>query len=89
MGAEIIKDIEIIVGVVRKLAGPIDPVGSTETDAERFENLRVMTGVIEDLLRDVDTVAYDNKDRYEFSMKKAAGLAYKFLTTLEFRINDA
>jgi hypothetical protein len=32
-----------IYDVVNKLVGPIMPVGKTETDETRFENLRVMT----------------------------------------------
>lgn len=42
-----------LVDVVRKLVGPINPIGESHTDAERLENLKAMTKLLEDLLGDV------------------------------------
>lgn len=67
-----------IYDVVKKLVGPINPVGETNTDDERFKNLKVMTELVDELLTDIDTVAYKNKDSYEFSRKRAAEFAINF-----------
>jgi len=64
--------------VVTKLIGPVDPAGETNTDNERFENLKVMTDLVNRLLTDIDTVAYNNKDKKEFSKKRAADYAINF-----------
>ena len=65
--------------VITKLIGPINPQGETNTDNERFENIKVMTEVTEMLIRDIDDVAYKNKDRQEYSMKRAGEHASKWM----------
>jgi hypothetical protein len=64
--------------VITKLIGPINPVGETHTDTSRFENLKVMTEVVDQLLTDIDRVA-SYHDRIEYSMKLAGQHACKFL----------
>lgn len=64
--------------VVRKLVGPIYPVGVTERDDIYFENLKVMTDLVDKLITDicdVETV----KAKPEFSRKRAGEFAAKFL----------
>jgi len=56
--------------VITKLIGPINPVGETHIDTGRFDNLKVMTDVVEMLLIDIDKVTA-NKDRHEYSMNLA------------------
>ena len=68
--------------VVKKLIGEIYPVGETHTDDRRFENLKEMIELVDKLLTDIDKVAYRNKDRVEFSMKRAGGCAKEFLDKL-------
>ena len=63
--------------IVKKLVGPIDPVGETNADDRRFENLKVMTELVGELLTDIDRVI-PNKERVEFSMKRAGEHADKF-----------
>ena len=65
--------------VVTKLVGKINPVGETDTDNERFENLKVMCLLVEKLVVDIDTIGYSNKNAYEFSKKRAAEYAEKFI----------
>jgi len=67
--------------VVKKLIGPIEPVGESHTDAKRMENLEKMTALINQLLADVDQVI-PFKDRVEFSMKRAGEHASKFFDRL-------
>ena len=67
--------------VVKKLVGPISPVGETYADNDRFENLKTMTELVDKLVFDINAVV-PNKDRVEYSMKKAGEFADKFLTDL-------
>ena len=66
--------------IVAKLVGKINPVGETNTDNERFENLKVMCDLVEKLIVDIDTVGYSNRNAYEFSKKRAAEYSEKFIT---------
>ena len=68
--------------VVTKLTGPIKPVGETNADNERFENLKELTDLVNKLVTDIDGVGYNNKDRVEFSRKRAGEYANDFLTKL-------
>ena len=64
--------------VVKKLVGSIVPVGETNEDDRRFDNLKVMTDLVNRLLTDIDYVAYNHKDSYEFSRKRAGKFASEF-----------
>lgn len=68
--------------IVHKLIGPINPIGETNTDDRRFENLKDMTELVDQLLTDIDAVSYVNKDMAEFSRKRAAEYATKFFNQL-------
>jgi len=70
-----------IYDVVKKLVGEIEPVGETYTDNARFENLKVMTELVDSLVKDIDYVGME-KDRHEYSRKRAGEFANKFLTQL-------
>lgn len=65
--------------IISKLIGPIEPVGETNTDDERFESLEQHCILIEELIMKVQYVANTCKNRQERSMKKAGQYAYKFL----------
>ena len=66
--------------VVKKLIGKINPIGEKNTDNERFENLKEMCELVNNLIIDIDDVAYQNKDAREFSVKRASEYASNFLT---------
>lgn len=69
--------------IAEKLIGPIEPVGESHTDSVRFENLVETIDLVERLLMDIRYVSL-NKDRQEYSMKKAGEHAEKFFRqTLE------
>lgn len=67
-----------LIDIVRKLAGPIDPVGETNTDEARFQNLKKVTELVETLLTDISKVS-QNMDRFEYSMRRAGEYAFTFL----------
>jgi hypothetical protein len=66
--------------IVKKFTGEIMPVGETNEDNKRFGNLQRTQDLVTALVIDIDTVAYENKDRSEYSMKRASDEASKFLT---------
>lgn len=69
-----------IIEIIENLVGEINPVGETNEDEVRFENLKVMCDLVNSLISKIDDVAYKNKDSYEFSIKRSAEYAGKFLT---------
>lgn len=66
--------------IVNKLVGPINPVGETNTDNDRLENLKNLCELVNDLVSAIDEVGYRNKDSFEHSRKAAAGYAENFLS---------
>jgi len=68
--------------VVKKLTGPIDPVGETNTDNARFENLKALTELVDKLVFDIDKVNMLGKGRAEYSIKRAREFANSFLNDL-------
>ena len=77
-----------ITDIVRKIVGPIRPVGETNEDNERFENLKVMCKLIEGLLNDVERVGYDYRNAHEFSKKRASTHAQKFIAEMAEVLKD-
>lgn len=68
--------------VVKKLIGEINPVGETNRDNHRFDNLKAMTQLVSLLVSDIDNVAFMNKGSQEYSVKRASDFASKFLSDL-------
>ncbi len=66
--------------IVNKLIGPVMPAGDSSRDDERFENLKAMCELVNNLITQIDDVHYRNKDSYEFSVKRSADFAHDFLT---------
>lgn len=66
--------------IVNKLIGPVRPVGETNTDNERFENLKNLCKLVDELVTEIDAVGCDFRDSYEFSVKRASEYASSFLT---------
>ena len=61
-----------MIDIVMKLVGEIDPISESRTDEMRFENLKVATKLVSDLISKIDDVGYYNKDAWEFSRKRSA-----------------
>ena len=70
------------IDVVKKLIGNINPVGETNTDNERFENLKEMCDLIEKLTEEVADMADRNRHSHEFSVKRSVNFAYEFMKNL-------
>jgi hypothetical protein len=68
--------------IVKKLIGKINPIGETNTDAERFENLKEVCKLIDELHIEIDDIAYRNKDSKEFSVKRSVDYINQFLDNL-------
>lgn len=61
--------------VVKKLIGNINPTGETNEDNKRFENLKVMCELLNEIHTAIDNVVYEYKDCKEFSIKRACDYA--------------
>jgi len=68
--------------IVRKLIGEIMPVGETNEDQKRFNNLIEMAGLVDILLEDISKVVRRNVDAKEHSVVKARTYAKEFLTQI-------
>lgn len=71
-----------IYDIVYKLCGPIEPVGETNTDDERLENLRQIIILAENLISDIYEVSRFS-DRCEYSMKQAGEKAANALNFIK------
>ena len=56
--------------IVKKLIGPINPVGSSHIDKEHFDNLTALVSLTALLMDDIYEVS-KFEDRQEFSMRNA------------------
>ena len=63
--------------VVLKLVGNVNPVGETNTDDKRFENLKTLCGVVDELIYEIQSVTR-NKHAQEYSVKRAGEYAERW-----------
>lgn len=68
--------------IVKKLIGEIQPVGETNEDRKRFDNLTEMAGLVDILLEDISKVVRRNTDSQEHSVLKARTYAKEFLNQI-------
>lgn len=71
--------------IVDKLIGPIQPLGETNEDEQRFKNLQEMCTLTEHLVEKIQTVAWTMHFN-QHSVQKAGQYADTFLNNL--RTND-
>lgn len=71
-------DASAILEVTRTLIGATEPYGDSGIDRERTKNLDKLIYVVDELLYDVEKVAF-NKDRHEGSMRMMGEKAHKAL----------
>lgn len=72
---------EHIYKIIQKILGEIEPVGESNEDDKRLVNLKNTIDVVYRLISDIENVAND-KDRVEYSIKKAGKIAYDFRNSL-------
>jgi len=68
--------------IVRKLVGNINPAGASHIDDERFDNLRTMIDLVEELLGDIQYVTR-SAESWEGSVKRSGLYAKKFIDNLK------
>lgn len=71
-------DAGTILEVTRSLIGETEPYGDSAIDRERMKNVEKLIYVVDELLYDVEKVAF-NKDRHEGSMRVMGEKAHKAL----------
>jgi len=76
-----------LIDVVRKLIGPVDPIGETQTDDIRSKNLGEMIDLVDRLITDIVKVA-SYKTRAEYSMNRSGKRASEFLDDLAIGLSD-
>lgn len=74
--------------IVIKLTGPVEPVGETHTDNERFENLKKLLELMRELHMKVDGMTTSDSARGEFSIRRSGLECHEYLNWLGSR-NDA
>ena len=70
-----------IIDVVRKLVGPVQPIGDSDIDRNRFENLKELTSLVEELVGDIRHIVPD-KNREEHSLHRAGEYSFEFIKEL-------
>jgi hypothetical protein len=68
--------------IIKKLIGEIKPVGETNTDNIRLNNLIETIIIVEKLLFDISKIA-NCRNNHQYSMKKAGEKAYNFLKSID------
>jgi hypothetical protein len=68
--------------VVKELAGNINPAGETHVDEKRYDNLKNLCYLVENLLTDIDDMAFSYRKYHEASIKRSVDHANKFIKGL-------
>lgn len=79
-------DVETIIKIIDALNGSVKPVGETNVDNKRFDNLKALEEIINCLLDDVQMLI-PNRNRHEYSMKRAGDEAVGYLREVRSRID--
>ena len=76
-----------LANILMTLIGEVEPIGETNTDNDRYQNLIQLEGVIEHLLEEIEKVAKCS-DRVEYSMSKAGKQSVIWLSEIQSLIDD-
>lgn len=71
-----------IIDVVMKLIGPIAPVGDSNIDDQRFQNLEELCRLVDRLTGEIYAIATANKTAPEYSRNRSGKRAQAFLRML-------
>ena len=72
-----------VIDVVRKLCGKIDPIGMSEVDAKRLDNLEEFGEVALSAVRDLRAVIDQNRMSTKDSVKHIVGVAHFYLDEIQ------
>ena len=78
---------DVIIEVIDRLIGSIEPYGSTQIDKERLENLETLLEVMDKYIKDIKEVTRF-RNRYEYSILEIAERAYDWLVDLRDYTDD-
>lgn len=76
-----------IYDVTKKLIGPINPIGESNEDDRRFENLQSLCYLVDKLMFDISDLLY-HKNTIEYSKKRSGLKALDFLKETKSAIED-
>jgi hypothetical protein len=69
--------------IVKKLIGPVTPVGKSEVDSERLNNLVVLCDLVEQLILDIEDIDYIHGHSHQASIKKICEYSKEFLNNIK------
>ena len=78
---------EEIIKIIESLNGSIEPIGETNTDNQRFENLKNMEKIMNCLLDDIQFLI-PRRNSCEYSVQRAGIEAVRYLLDVRENIND-
>lgn len=73
--------------IVLRLTGKINPIGETNEDQRRFDNLQELVDCVRMLLSEIDDVALNVTDK-RLSVYKAGNYAHAFLAEISAKHED-
>lgn len=71
-----------IYDVVMKLIGPVSPIGESDEDNRRYENLKNLTQLMDSIHTEIDDISTLYRNDHRYSMKRAGEYCNKFLTDM-------
>jgi len=80
-------DIMEIYDVVHKLIGNTVPIGESNTDDLRFENLKALALLVDKLIYDIEYISRQ-KNRVEYSISRAGKFCDNFLEKIALECKD-
>jgi len=78
---------EVIIEVIDKLVGSIEPYGSTQIDEERLKNLETLLEVMDEYINEIINVT-KYRNRHEYSILEIAERAYDWIVGLRDYTDD-
>ena len=73
--------------IIKKLIGPIEPLGDASRDPERLQNLKEITNLTERLVQYIHSVSR-HESRQEYSVKLAGKLARECIDEIKLIIES-
>lgn len=74
--------------IVKKLIGKIEPIGKTEVDAERLNNLRKTSELISELMIDIHDIVRIYHNCPEKSIKDSVEFSRRFMRNIISNFKD-